>query len=112
MPRWRGLGNSVFHPADLSILTASVRRARHGRAYGFHTLGGNLGYALAPLVMVGLALELGWRSALIVAGAGGLILFLILFLNRHMFADDATRPPPHRRRAMRHGRRGAGRPPP
>ena len=94
-----GLGNSVFHPADLSILTASVRRTRHGRAYGFHTLGGNLGYALAPIVMVGLALELGWRSALTVAGAGGLVLFLVLFLNRHLFADGrapaapAQRPP-------------------
>ena len=38
-----GLGNSVFHPSDLSILTASVRRARHGRAYGFHTLGRTFG---------------------------------------------------------------------
>ena len=82
-----GLGNSVFHPADLSILTASIRRTRHGRAYGFHTLGGNLGYALAPIVMVGLALELGWQSALIVAGAAGLILFLALLLNRHLFMD-------------------------
>ena len=82
-----GLGNSVFHPADLSILTASVRRTRHGRAYGFHTLGGNLGYALAPIVMVGLALELGWRSALVVAGAGGLVLFLLLLLNRRLFLD-------------------------
>ena len=82
-----GLGNSVFHPADLSILTASIRRTRHGRAYGFHTLGGNLGYAFAPIVMVGLALELGWRSALMVAGAAGLILFLALLLNRHLFLD-------------------------
>ena len=82
-----GLGNSVFHPADLSILTASIRRTRHGRAYGFHTLGGNLGYALAPIVMVGLALELGWRSALVVAGAGGLVLFLLLLLNRRLFLD-------------------------
>ena len=89
-----GLGNSVFHPADLSILTASIRRARHGRAYGFHTLAGNLGYALAPIVMVGLALELGWRSALMVAGAGGLILLLALFLNRHLFTDGHDEAPP------------------
>ena len=89
-----GLGNSVFHPADLSILTASVRRTRHGRAYGFHTLGGNLGYALAPLVMVGLAVELGWRPALMVAGAGGLVLLLALFLNRHLFADGREEPAP------------------
>ena len=88
-----GLGNSVFHPADLSILTASIRRTRHGRAYGFHTLGGNLGYALAPIVMVGLALELGWRSALIVAGAVGLLLFLALFFNRHLFLDASDETP-------------------
>ena len=91
-----GIGNCVFHPADLSILTASIRRTRHGRAYGFHTLGGNLGYALAPIVMVGLALELGWRSALMVAGAAGLILFLVLALNRHLFLDarDEAHPVP------------------
>ena len=92
-----GLGNSVFHPADLSILTASVRRTRHGRAYGFHTLGGNLGYALAPLVMVGLAVELGWRPALMVAGAGGLVLLLVLFLNRHLFADGPEEAAPVQR---------------
>ena len=103
-----GLGNSVFHPADLSILTASVRRARHGRAYGFHTLGGNLGYALAPLVMVGLALELGWRSALIVAGAGGLILFLVLFLNRNLLLDAADEAPPAPRPAAGQGVGAAG----
>ena len=91
-----GLGNSVFHPADLTILTASIRRTRHGRAYGFHTLGGNLGYALAPIVMVSLALELGWRSALMVAGAVGLLLFLVLLLNRHLFLDarDEAHPVP------------------
>ena len=88
-----GLGNSVFHPADLSILTASIRRTRHGRAYGFHTLGGNLGYALAPIVMVGLALELGWRSALMIAGAGGLILLLALMFNRHLFLDARDQAP-------------------
>ena len=89
-----GLGNSVFHPADLSILTASVRRTRHGRAYGFHTLGGNLGYALAPIVMVGLALEVGWRSALMAAGAGGLVLLLLLFVNRNLLLDAHDETPP------------------
>ncbi|MCY4481039.1 MAG: MFS transporter, partial [Rhodospirillales bacterium] len=84
---------SVFHPADLSILTASIRRTRHGRAYGFHTLGGNLGYALAPIVMVGLALELGWRSALVVAGAGGFALLLVLLFNRHLFLDASDEAP-------------------
>ena len=99
-----GLGNSVFHPADLSILTASIRRTRHGRAYGFHTLGGNLGYALAPIVMVGLALELGWRPALIVAGAVGLLLFLALFFNRHLFLDASDEAPAASRPPVSDGR--------
>ena len=108
-----GLGNSVFHPADLSILTASIRRTRHGRAYGFHTLGGNLGYALAPIVMVALALELGWRSALIVAGAVGLLLLLVLLLNRHFFLDAQDEAPPAPRPAPgRTAETGAARPGP
>ncbi len=103
-----GLGNSVFHPADLSILTASVRRTRHGRAYGFHTLGGNLGYALAPIVIVSLAVEFGWRHALIIAGASGLVLVLALFVNRHLFLDqgDEASPAPPPRAAESAVRRG------
>ena len=94
----------MFHPADLSILTASIRRIRHGRAYGFHTLGGNLGYALAPIVMVGLALELGWRPALMVAGAGGLLLLLGLFFNRHLFLDASDEAPAAPRPRIGEGR--------
>jgi MFS family permease len=37
-----GIGNSVFHPADYAILNASIREGWLGRAYGIHTLGGNL----------------------------------------------------------------------
>src|SRR3546814_5669710 len=52
-----GLGNSVFHPADFSILSSSVRESRLGRAYGIHTLGGNLGWALAPVSVLALATD-------------------------------------------------------
>lgn len=111
-----GLGNSVFHPADYSILTTSVRRARHGRAYSIHTIGGNLGYAMAPIITLGLAVELGWRDALIIVGGAGWILVILLFLNRHLFlapetasevsvASDrpADKPPPGRLAAVRQG---------
>ena len=46
-----GFGNSVFHPADYAILSASVDRRRMGRAYSIHTFTGNLGWAAAPLFM-------------------------------------------------------------
>jgi MFS transporter, FSR family, fosmidomycin resistance protein len=67
-----GLGNSVFHPADYSILSASVTRGRLARGYSLHGFGGNIGYMLAPVVVGPLGLHLGWRAALLVAGGLGL----------------------------------------
>jgi MFS family permease len=67
-----GLGNSVFHPADYSILNASVSRSRLARGYSLHGFGGNIGYMLAPVVVGPLGLSLGWRAALLVAGGLGL----------------------------------------
>ena len=43
-----GIGNSVFHPADYSILNARVDRRWLGRAYSAHSIAGNLGW-VAPM---------------------------------------------------------------
>lgn len=74
-----GVGNSVFHPADYAILSGSIGRNRLGRAYGFHTLGGNLGWAAAPVSMLGIASAFGWRTALVSAGFVGLAILAALF---------------------------------
>ena len=66
-----GLGNSVFHPADYSIFNASVSPTRLGRAYGVHSICGNLGWVLAPVVVVGLSAAFGWRAALLTVGGLG-----------------------------------------
>jgi MFS family permease len=73
-----GFGNSVFHPADYSILSHTVSKSRMARAYGVHTLSGNIGWAVAPLVMPVLAILLSWRGALAVAGVAGLLIVLFL----------------------------------
>jgi MFS family permease len=70
-----GIGNSVFHPADYAILTASVDRAWLGRAFAIHTFAGNLGFVLAPATMIALTAWLGWRGAL---SAAGLVAFVVL----------------------------------
>ncbi|HZH29113.1 MAG TPA: MFS transporter [Azospirillaceae bacterium] len=73
-----GMGNSVFHPADLSILSHKVSPARMGRAFSIHQLGGTLGYAAAPVAVFGFAALVGWRTALVGAGVLGLCVVALL----------------------------------
>ena len=78
-----GLGNSVFHPADLSILTQKVTSFRLGKAYGVHAFSGNVGWAAAPLFVIYATQLFNWKTALILAGFLGLlvVLFFIIFGN-------------------------------
>jgi len=73
-----GLGNSVFHPADYSILNASVDARRIGRGYSVHAISGSVGWAVAPTVVVGLTAHFGWRVALMTVGAVGLTVAAVL----------------------------------
>ncbi|HLI22377.1 MAG TPA: MFS transporter, partial [Stellaceae bacterium] len=63
-----GLANAVYHPADYTILSASIRQEKMGQAFAIHTFTGNAGFALAPPVVAVLASFFGWREALIVVG--------------------------------------------
>jgi MFS transporter, FSR family, fosmidomycin resistance protein len=74
-----GLGNSVFHPADYSILTSSVRKEWMARAYGIHQLGGNLGWAVAPAAVLTLSHFFGWHTALVILGLCGYVLLAIVW---------------------------------
>jgi len=58
-----GLGNASFHPVDYSILNARVATPRLGHAYAMHGVAGSLGWALAPVFMVGIAQFAGWQGA-------------------------------------------------
>jgi MFS transporter, FSR family, fosmidomycin resistance protein len=92
-----GVGNSVFHPADYGILNASVKESWLGRAYGVHTLGGNLGWALAPLLVLGLATFFGWRSALVIAGLVGFAVLGFLITQSSQLEDGLSERREHRR---------------
>ncbi len=76
-----GLANAVYHPADYTILSASVEPERMGRAFSLHTFAGFLGNASAPVVILGLAEVVGWRAALVVAGAFGVVVGALVALN-------------------------------
>jgi len=88
-----GLGNSVFHPADYSIMSRRVEKSRVGRAFAVHALSGTLGYAAAPAVMVGLASVLPWRSAVLFAALGGGLVFLLVLAKHRLLAGPDTAVP-------------------
>lgn len=81
-----GIGNSVFHPADYSIMSHRVEKSRVGRAFAVHALSGTLGYAAAPAVMVGLATVLPWRHAILFAALGGFLVFLLVVAKQRLLA--------------------------
>src|SRR6202163_4341405 len=73
-----GLANSVYHPADYAILSAHMDEARMGRAFSIHTFAGFLGGAVAPAIVATLVATIGGHGALVVSGAVGPFVALLL----------------------------------
>jgi FSR family fosmidomycin resistance protein-like MFS transporter len=68
-----GIANSVYHPADYSILGSVIDPPRLGRAFSIHTFAGFLGSAIAPMTMILLAQMWGMQAAVICAGLLGVV---------------------------------------
>ena len=90
-----GLGNSVFHPADYSILSGSVDKDRMGRSFALHTFSGNLGFAAAPPVMALLLVLIGWRGSLILVGLLGIPVAMSIILQSSILRDQVRHEPTH-----------------
>ena len=88
-----GLANSVYHPCDYAILAAHMDEARMGRAFSVHTFAGFLGGAVAPAIMAALVATIGGFGALIVAGAVGPVVALLISAMGLPDARAATRKP-------------------
>jgi MFS family permease len=74
-----GVGNSVFHPADFSILNGRVSQPNLGYAFSAHGVAGQLGFAAAPVFSAAVASAYGWHMALLaVAGVGAAVLAALL----------------------------------
>lgn len=93
-----GLGNSPFHPVDFTILNHRVSQPRLGHAFAVHGVSGNLGWAIAPVVLLGVTgLTGSWRWALATCALWALAV-LALMLWQHDAVDDHVR----QRRAATH----------
>lgn len=97
-----GMGNSIFHPADYTILNQRVSRERVAHGFSVHGLSGSIGWAAAPVFMTGIAAATDWRTALLSAAALPTVVLAILWLNR-----EALRPDPIVRHAEGGGQEGS-----
>jgi FSR family fosmidomycin resistance protein-like MFS transporter len=92
-----GVGNSVFHPADFSILNGRVSQQRLGYAFSAHGVAGQLGFAAAPVFSAALASAYGWHAALLAAAAVGALVLMVLLANSHLLH---VAPAPRRKQRM------------
>jgi MFS transporter, FSR family, fosmidomycin resistance protein len=87
-----GIGNGVFHPVDYTLLNRKVSAPRLGHAYSVHGITGSLGWALAPAMVVPIAIAFSWRVALASAGAFAVLVLLILFIHRDKLSLEMAAP--------------------
>lgn len=83
-----GAGNAPFHPADFTILNQRVSAPRLGHAFSAHGLTGNLGWALAPVFLVGITSLSDWRSAYYAAAVLYVGVLVLLFAKRHLLKTE------------------------
>ncbi|OZI50316.1 MFS transporter [Bordetella genomosp. 5] len=83
-----GIGNSIFHPADYSLINHRVSPARLGHAFSLHGLTGNLGWALTPVFITSITLLANWRVAAFSAAALVAVVLLLTILGRRLLADE------------------------
>ena len=86
-----GIGNSVFHPADYSIISVSVEEDRLGRAFSCHTFGGSSGMVAGPLIMaIALNYEVPWRTAIGAVGVVGIAMALVFLVFGAMIGEGGA----------------------
>lgn len=86
-----GIGNSVFHPADFSLLNKKVSPARLGYAFSVHGLSGNLGWAIGAAISGTALAWAGWRGAGVAAALVALCSVAALRMARPLLDDAVAR---------------------
>jgi MFS family permease len=87
-----GVANSVYHPADYTILTRRIGGQRMGRAFSLHTFAGYSGGAAAPPFFGAVAGLWSWQTAFIATGIIGLGVGVLLILFGSMLEMEVAKP--------------------
>src|SRR6516165_3550733 len=83
-----GIGNNLWHPTAIPWL-ANRFPQRKGLVMSIHAMGGNVGDAVAPLVVGALLGFMSWRSVVVVNVVPGVLLaaFTLIYLERRQNGD-------------------------
>lgn len=84
-----GAGNGVFHPVDFTLMNRLVSDHRLGHAYSAHGITGTIGWAVAPALVVPVAMMASWRVALGCAAAVVFAIFAAVWSARHTLAPSS-----------------------
>src|SRR5499427_10049024 len=68
-----GLANTVYHPANYTLLSEHVSPQRITQVFSFHTCAGMIGSAIAPGTLLFMQSLVGWRGAFFGAATLGVI---------------------------------------
>ena len=74
-----GFGNSLWHPTAIPTLARRFPE-RKGLVLSLHGMGGNVGDAIAPIVVGALLAVLSWREVVILNVVPGVVIALLLFV--------------------------------
>jgi MFS family permease len=86
-----GIGNNLWHPTAIPWL-ASRFPERKGLVMSFHSMGGNVGDALAPLVVGGLLTIFSWRDVVLMNVIPGIAMsaLILLYVGRLYKAEKSA----------------------
>jgi MFS family permease len=84
-----GLANTVYHPADYTILSHGVSPERMSHAFSIHTFAGMLGGSAAPASLLLMHSFAGWRGAFFATAVLGFVTAAVLAFSRDL---EARRP--------------------
>ena len=74
-----GFGNSLWHPTAIPTLARRFPE-RKGLVLSLHSMGGNVGDAIAPVVIGSLLAVLSWREVIVLNVAPGIVIALLIFV--------------------------------
>ena len=84
-----GVGNTVFHPSDYSLLSNHAPPERLSHVFSYHTFAGMVGSAIAPVTLLYMQSQFGWRGAYVGASIFGLLVLLALIAQPEPAPDTA-----------------------